>query len=59
MGMKINKDKVKKEKAIEVNSVNGKITRIGKLVKIFKNTNSKYKYKVRVAPGVFIYTKRF
>lgn len=35
------------------------VTRIGKLVKTFKNTKSKYKYKVRIAPNTFIYLKEF
>ncbi len=47
----------KKEKLVEIDGPNGKIKRIGKLVKVFKNT--KYKYKVRVAPGIFVYLKSF
>lgn len=37
---------------------NGKIIKgnpIGKIKKIFKYSNSKYKYKVRVAPNAYIY----
>lgn len=28
---------------------------IGKIVKIFENTKSKYKYKVRIAPRTYVY----
>lgn len=28
---------------------------IGKIVKIFKYTKSKYKYKVRIAPNIYVY----
>lgn len=28
---------------------------IGKIVKIFKYTKSKYKYKVRIAPNTYVY----
>lgn len=47
----------KNEKYVEIDGPNGKVKRIGKLVKVFKNT--KYKYKVRVAPRTFVYLKSF
>ncbi len=48
------------EKIITIKDVKGnKIDRIGKLVKTFENTKSKYKYKVRIAPRTFIYTNKF
>lgn len=28
---------------------------VGKIVKIFRNTKSKYKYKVRIAPRTYVY----
>ena len=50
----------KNEKLITFKDAKGeKHTRYAKLVKIFKNTDSKYKYKVRIAPGIFIYLKKF
>jgi len=45
------KDKIK----IEINGTR----RDGKLVKIFKYTDSKYKYKVRIAPRTYIYLEKF
>lgn len=45
------KDKIK----IDINGTR----RVGKLVKIFKYTNSKYKYKVRIAPRTYIYLENF
>ena len=48
------------EKILSVHDVNKKtVKRIMKKVKEFKYTNSKYKFKVRIAPGTYIYTKRF
>lgn len=49
----------KNEKTITLETTTGKITRIGKLVKEFKNTKSKYKYKVKIAPKTYIYVKDF
>lgn len=46
------KDKIKK---IDINETR----RYGKLVKIFKYTDSKYKYKVRIAPRTYIYLENF
>lgn len=49
----------KNEKFITLETTTGKTTRIGKLVKEFKNTKSKYKYKVRIAPRTYIYIDNF
>ena len=37
----------------------GTVKRIGKLVKTLKYSNSKYQYKVKVAPRTYIYLEEF
>ena len=49
----------KNERLIVLKSKNGDFHRYGKLVKEFKHTDSKYKYKVRIAPRTYIYTEKF
>lgn len=52
--------KKENEKILSVQDINGKsIKRVMKKIKEFKYSNSKYKYKVRIAPGTYIYTKKF
>lgn len=49
----------KNEKILTLETTTGTTTRIGKLVKEFKNTKSKYKYKVRIAPKTYVYVENF
>lgn len=49
----------KNERMFILETTTEKVTRIGKLVKEFKNTKSKYKYKVKIAPKTYIYVKDF
>lgn len=52
-------NKSKNEKLIELQSKNGDFHRFGTLVKVFKYTKSKYKYKIKIAPKTYIYAERF
>lgn len=52
-------NKSKNEKLIALQSKNGDFHRYGKLVKEFKYTDSKYKYKIRIAPRTYIYAEKF
>ena len=52
-------NKSKNEKLIELQSKNGDFHRFGTLVKVFKYTESKYKYKIKIAPRTYIYAEKF